>query len=162
MQSVNGMTAMALRQARDSLGIERIEVLKGPASVLYGQLQPGAVVNIVTKQPESTWGFEGALKYGRFDDLRATMDLTGPLAASGAVRFRLTAAFDDSESFVDFWTRGHQFIAPPVAVLGERTTLTLEAFHTRNRIEGFFNGLPAEDTVLPNANGPLRESLTVV
>jgi iron complex outermembrane receptor protein len=161
-QTVNGMTANALRQARDSIGIERIEVLKGPASVLYGQLQPGAVVNIVTKQPESTWGFEGALKYGRFDDLRATMDLTGPLAASGAVRFRLTAAFDDSESFVDFWNREHQFIAPTVAVLGERTTLTLEAFHTRNRIEGFFNGLPAEGTVLPNANGPLRESLTLV
>lgn len=161
-QTVNGMTANPLRQARDSISIERIEVLKGPASVLYGQLQPGAVVNIVTKQPERIWGFEGALKYGRFDDQRATFDLTGPLAAGGAVRFRLTGAFDDSGSFVDFWNREHQFIAPTVAVdLGERTTLTLEAFHTRNRIEGFFNGLPAEGTVLPNANGPLHRSLTL-
>jgi iron complex outermembrane receptor protein len=54
-QTVNGISANALRQARDSIGIERIEVLKGPASVLYGQLQPGAVVNIVTKQPERDW-----------------------------------------------------------------------------------------------------------
>lgn len=162
-QTVNGMTANALRQARDAIAIERIEVLKGPASVLYGQLQPGAVVNIVTKQPERIWGFEGTLKYGRFDDRRATFDLTGPLAAGGAVRFRLMGAFDDSGSFVDFWNRQHQFIAPTVAIdLGERTTLTLEAFHTRNRIEGFFNGLPAEGTVLPNANGPLRRSLTLV
>jgi len=162
-QTVNGMTANALRQARDSIGIERIEVLKGPASVLYGQLQPGAVINIVTKQPERTWGFEGALKYGRFDDWRTTLDLTGPLSADGAVRFRLTGAFDDSKSFVDFWNREHQFIAPTLAVdLGERTTLTFEAFHTRNRVEGFFNGLPAEGTVLPNANGPLRRSLTLV
>lgn len=162
-QTVNGMTANALRQARDAVGIERIEVLKGPASVLYGQLQPGAVVNVVTKQPESTWGFEGTLKGASFDDRRATVDWTGPLSADGAVRFRLTGAFDDSDAFVDFWNRKHYYIAPTVAMdLGERTTLTLEAFHTRNRLEGFFNGLPAEGTVLPNENGPLRRSLTLV
>ncbi|MDR6675418.1 TonB-dependent siderophore receptor [Xanthomonas sp. 1678] len=162
-QTVNGMTANALRQARDAVAIERIEVLKGPASVLYGQLQPGAVVNIVTKQPESVWGFEGAVKYARFDDWRATVDLTGPLSADGAVRFRVTGAFDDSKSFVDFWNRQHQFIAPSLAIdLGERTTVTLEAFHTRNRIEGFFNGVPAEGTVLANPNGPLPRSLSLV
>ncbi|WP_237656312.1 TonB-dependent siderophore receptor [Xanthomonas translucens] len=162
-QTVNGMTANPLRQARDAVAIERIEVLKGPASVLYGQLQPGAVVNIVTKQPESVWGFEGAVKYARFDDWRGTLDLTGPLAADGAVRFRLAGAVDDSKSFVDFWSREHQFIAPSIAIdLGERTTLTLETFYTRNRIEGFFNGRPAEGTVLANANGPLPRALSLV
>lgn len=162
-QTVNGMTANALRQARDAVGIERIEVLKGPASVLYGQLQPGAVVNIVTKQPESIWGAEATVKYGRFDDWRGTLDLTGPLSADGAVRFRLTGAADDSKSFVDFWNRQHQFIAPTLAIdLSERTTLTLEAFHTRNRIEGFFNGVPAEGTVLANPNGRLPRSLSLV
>ncbi|WLA04596.1 TonB-dependent siderophore receptor [Xanthomonas translucens pv. undulosa] len=162
-QTVNGMTANPLRQARDAVAIERIEVLKGPASVLYGQLQPGALVNIVTKQPESVWGFEGAVKYARFDDWRGTLDLTGPLAADGAVRFRLAGAVDDSTSFVDFWSREHQFIAPSIAIdLGERTTLTLETFYTRNRIEGFFNGLPAEGTVLANANGPLPRALSLV
>jgi len=162
-QTVNGMTANALRQARDAVGIERIEVLKGPASVLYGQLQPGAAVNIVTKQPQSMWGFEGSLKYGRYDDIRATVDATGPLTANGSIRFRLTGAVDDSDSFVDFWNRQHRFIAPTVAMdLGDRTTLTLEAFYTRNRLEGFFNGLPAEGTVLPNQNGSLARSLTLV
>ncbi|WP_369941046.1 TonB-dependent siderophore receptor [Xanthomonas medicagonis] len=162
-QTVNGMTANALRQARDAVAIERIEVLKGPASVLYGQLQPGAVVNIVTKQPERVWGFEGTLKYARFDDWRGTVDLTGPLSADGAVRFRLTGAVDDSKSFVDFWNRRHQFIAPSLAIdLGERTTLTLEAFHTRNRLQGFYNGVPAEGTVLANPNGRLPRSLSLV
>lgn len=162
-QTVNGMTANALRQARDAVAIERIEVLKGPASVLYGQLQPGAVVNIVTKQPERSWGVEGTLKYARFDDWRGTVDLTGPLSADGAARFRLTGAVDDSKSFVDFWNRRHQFVAPSLAFdLGERTTLTLEAFYTRNRLEGFFNGVPAEGTVLPNPNGRLPRSLSLV
>ena len=95
-------SANALRQARDSIGIERIEVLKGPASVLYGQLQPGAVVNIVTKQPQREWAGSASLSYGRYDDWRGTIDLTGPLTAGGDIRFRLTGACDDADSFVDF------------------------------------------------------------
>jgi iron complex outermembrane recepter protein len=159
-QTVNGINANALRQARDTVGVERIEVLKGPASVLYGQLQPGAVVNIVTKQPQRDWAGSASLNYGRYQDWRGTIDLTGPLAAGGAIRFRLTGAYDDSDSFVDFWHRKHFFIAPTVAFdLGEATTVTIESFYTRNKLEGFVNGLPAEGTVLPNPNGQPSRSL---
>lgn len=159
-QTVNGISANALRQARDSISIERIEVLKGPASVLYGQLQPGAVVNIVTKQPERDWAGAVSLSYGRYDDWRGTVDLTGPLTVSGDIRFRLTGAYDDADSFVDFWHRQHLFVAPTVAFdLGDATTVTIESFYTRNKLEGFVNGLPAEGTVLANPNGPLPRSL---
>lgn len=161
-QTVNGITANPLRQARDTIAIERIEVLKGPASVLYGQLQPGAVVNIVTKQPGRTWKGEASLSYGRYDDWRGTIDITGPLAADGDIRFRLTGAYDDSNSFIDFWHRKHAFIAPTIAFdIGEATTATIEAFYTRNTLRGFFNGLPAEGTVLPNPFGPLPRSLSL-
>jgi iron complex outermembrane receptor protein len=51
-QTVDGIGVNRVSAARDSVNIERIEVLKGPASVLYGQLQPGAVINLVTKQPQ--------------------------------------------------------------------------------------------------------------
>ncbi|KGB54994.1 TonB-dependent outer membrane siderophore receptor [Sphingopyxis sp. LC81] len=159
-QTVNGINTNALRQARDSIAIERIEVLKGPASVLYGQLQPGAVVNIVTKQPERDWAGAASLGYGRFDDWRGTIDLTGPITAGGKVRFRLTGAYDDADSFVDFWRRKHLFIAPTIAFdIGEATTVTIESLYTRNKLSGFVNGLPAEGTVLPNPNGPLPRSL---
>lgn len=159
-QTVNGISANALRQARDTIGIDRIEVLKGPASVLYGQLQPGAVVNIVTKQPQRTWAGEANLTYGRYDDWRGTVDLTGPLTANGDARFRLTGAYDNADSFVDFWHRDHLFLAPSIAFdVGDATTVTIEAFYTRNKLKGFVNGLPAEGTVLPNPNGPLPRSL---
>jgi iron complex outermembrane recepter protein len=159
-QTVNGISANTLRQARDSIVIERVEVLKGPASVLYGQLQPGAVVNIVTKQPQRTWKGSASLGYGRFDDWRGTVDLTGPLDADGAVRFRLTGAYDDADSFVDFWHRKHLFVAPVIAFdVGDATTVTIESLYTRNKLKGFFNGLPAEGTVLANPNGPLPRSL---
>lgn len=159
-QTVNGINANALRQARDSIAVERIEVLKGPASVLYGQLQPGAVVNIVTKQPQREWAGTVSLSYGRYDDWRGTIDLTGPLAAGGDVRFRLTGAYDNAGSFVDFWHREHLFVAPTIAFdLGEATTVTIESFYSRNELDGFVNGLPAEGTVLANPNGRLPRSL---
>lgn len=159
-QTVNGINANALRQARDTIAIERVEVLKGPASVLYGQLQPGAVVNVVTKQPQRDWAGAASLSYGRYQDWRGTIDLTGPLAADGDVRFRLTGAYDDADSFVDFWHRKHLFIAPTVAFdLGDATTVTIESLYTRNKLKGFVNGLPAEGTVLANPNGSLPRSL---
>ena len=161
-QTVNGINSSALRQARDTVGIARVEVLKGPASVLYGQLQPGAVVNIVTKQPERFWAGEASLSYGRYRDLRGTVDFTGPIVEGGQARFRFTGAYDNADSFVDFWRRKHLFVAPSIAFdLGDATTVTVESFYTRNRLEGFVNGLPAEGTVLPNPNGRLPHSLGI-
>lgn len=159
-QTVNGMTANALRQARDTVTIQRIEVLKGPASVLYGQLQPGAVVNVVTKQPQRGFAAEVIMGLARFDDWRGTLDLTGPLAMDGGLRFRLTGAYDDSDSVIDFWHRKHFIVAPTLALdVGERTTITVEALYMRNKLEGFLNGLPAEGTVVPHPNGRLDRDL---
>lgn len=159
-QTVNGIAPSRLNQPRDTVSIDRVEVLKGPASVLYGQLQPGAVINIVTKQPKRTWQGEASVSYGRFDDWRGSIDLTGPITQDGDVRFRLTAAYDDADSFVDFWHRSHVFVAPVVAFdVGDATTVTIESLYTRNRMKGFFNGLPAEGTVLANPNGRLSRSL---
>lgn len=159
-QTVNGMTANALRQPRDTVSVERIEVLKGPASVLYGQLQPGAVVNIVTKQPQRKFAGELNFAYGRFDDWRVTADVTGPLTSDGSVRFRLTGAYDNSDSVIDYWHREHVVVAPTLAIdLGEATTLTVEGLFAHNELRGFLNGLPAEGTVLENPNGPLPHSL---
>jgi len=111
-QTINGIAVSTMRQARDSIGIERVEVLKGPASVLYGQLQPGAVVNIVTKQPQREWKGSAGFSYDRYDEFRGTVDLTGPLSAGGDLRFRVTGAYDDADSFIEYWHRRHLFVAP--------------------------------------------------
>lgn len=161
-QTINGIDVSTMRQARDSIGIERIEVLKGPASVLYGQLQPGAVVNVVTKQPLREWKGNAGVSYGRFDDFRGTVDISGPITRDGDVRFRVTGAYDDADSFIDYWHRKHLFVAPVLAFdVGDATTVTLEGMYSRNKLNGFFNGLPAEGTVLPNPNGSFDRSLTL-
>lgn len=161
-QTVNGLTTSALRQARDSVAVERIEVLKGPASVLYGQLQPGAVVNVVTKQPKREFGAELTGKYARFQDIRGTFDITGPLTDGGGLRARFTAAYDDADGYVDHFHRSHIWVGPSVSAdFGESTTLTVEAFYTKVKFRGFLNGLPASGTVLPNPNGPLPRRFNV-
>ncbi|HYE45646.1 MAG TPA: TonB-dependent siderophore receptor [Caulobacter sp.] len=153
-QTVNGVGVSFLNQPRDAVNVQRIEVLKGPASVLYGQAQPGAIVNVVTKQPEGDFSAEAGFEFGSYNLLRATGDVTGPL--SERVRGRLTAAVEQRESFIEIWDREHQFVSPVVAFeLAPRTTLTLEGFYSRTHWGAFFNGMPAEGTVLQNPNGPL-------
>jgi iron complex outermembrane receptor protein len=156
-QTVNGLGFNRVAHARDIANVERIEVLKGPASVLFGQMEPGAVINVVTKQPLETFFSEVGLEYGEFNDQRYTVDVTGPI--SERVRARLNVAYRDAESFVDFWDLEHLYIAPNVTVdLSDATTLTLEGAYSTNAWGSFHNGIPAEGLILPNPNGKYPRS----
>lgn len=153
-QTVNGIGTVFLNQPRDAVNVDLVEVLKGPASVLYGQAQPGAIINVVTKQPERTFGAQLGLQVGSYDHARGTFDVTGSLG--DRVRGRITGAAERGDSFIDDWSRDHQFVSPVLAFdLSDRTTLTLETYYTRTHWSAFFNGIPAEGTVLANPNGPL-------
>ena len=63
------------------INVERVEVLKGPASVLYGQFEPGGIVNYVTKQPLSTPSYTGELTVGNYDFYRPSLDISQPLTS---------------------------------------------------------------------------------
>jgi iron complex outermembrane recepter protein len=81
--------------------IERIEVLKGPASVTYGFLEPGGVVNYVTKRPTFDPYYSVELKTGSFGLVRPSLDMSGPLNKSESVRYRLNTAYERAGSFRD-------------------------------------------------------------
>lgn len=153
-QTVNGVGTVFLNQPRDAVNVDHVEVLKGPASVLYGQAQPGAIINVVTKQPERAFSAQVGLQYGSYDSMRGTFDVTGPLGER--LRGRITGSADRSDSFIDDWSRDHQFVSPVLAFdFSDRTSLTLETYYSRTHWSAFFNGIPAEGTVLANPNGPL-------
>ncbi|MBL8267993.1 TonB-dependent siderophore receptor [Steroidobacter sp.] len=156
-QTVNGLGFNRIAHARDIANVERIEVLKGPASVLFGQMQPGAVINVVTKQPLDHFYSELGLEYGKYNDQRYTLDITGPI--SDRVRARLNVAYREADAFVDFWDLEHLYIAPNVTVdLTSATTLTVEGTYSTNAWGSFQNGTPAEGLFLPNPNGKYRRS----
>ncbi|MEH1845501.1 MAG: TonB-dependent receptor plug domain-containing protein [Nostoc sp.] len=96
----------------DPVTVDRIEVLKGPASVLFGQGQLGGIVNVVTKQPlrEPYYFLEGSA--GSFNSYRGAIDLSGPVNANKTVLYRLGVAARTSESFLDFYDQQRYNVAP--------------------------------------------------
>jgi iron complex outermembrane receptor protein len=107
--------------------VERVEVLKGPASVLYGRLDPSGVVNMVTKRPLAEHYFSLTFLGGGFNFERPQIDLSGPLNRSKSLLYRFNAAYDHSDTFRDFNERERVFIAPVVTwVAGAGTTITID------------------------------------
>lgn len=126
----NGVRRANFVAIDDLANIEQIEVLKGPASALYGRFEPGGVVNMVTKKPLAEQRTRIDFSAGRYDFYRTTLDSTGPL--SDTLGYRLTAAWQDNGSFRDFVDNESQFISPVLRwQLAEQTALTFEFEYAR-------------------------------
>jgi iron complex outermembrane receptor protein len=82
--------------------VERVDVLKGPSGSLFGQEGLGGTINLVTKMPRKTFAAEVRGAYGEYDYGVGQVDVTGPLAAGGALSGRFTAEIERSGTFVDF------------------------------------------------------------
>lgn len=85
----------------DPFTLERIEVLKGPSSMLYGQSPVGGLLNLVSKRPQAEQRNELQLQYGSFDRKQIAFDSTGPLDENGTLLYRVVAIQRDSDSQVD-------------------------------------------------------------
>ncbi|MEH2180970.1 TonB-dependent siderophore receptor [Nostoc sp.] len=143
-------------QSADLANIERVEVLKGPASVLFGLGSPGATINLITKKPLQDPFYQVDATVGNYSTYRGAIDLSGPLNDSKTVLYRLNAFYQYGGSFVDFQNSKSYSIAPVVSLMiGKRTKLTLDAEYRHSRVDGFNLGLPAQGTVLPNQNGKI-------
>lgn len=99
---------------RDLANVERIDVVKGPASTLYGRMEPGGLINVVTKQPLARPYSAFDQSVGAFGFERTQLDLGGPLSADTSVQYRLNAAQESSGSFRELQASHRLFIAPVV------------------------------------------------
>ena len=95
-------------------GAERIEVLKGPSSVLYGQTNPGGLINVVTKRPTEEPIREVEMLFGNRDQLQPAFDIGDKVTEDGKVRYRITGLGLSADTDVDFADRNEFFIAPGV------------------------------------------------
>ena len=138
---VNGFNgARGYGGPRDTSSVERIDVLKGPTSALFGRGEPGGTVNIVTKKPE--FRRHGALMVqgGSFNSYRVEGDFTTPLSDNFAVR--INGAYDDADSYRDTVQTKKIFITPSLLLkLGERTSVSYEMEFASQRID-FDRGVP--------------------
>lgn len=134
-------------------GMERVEVVKGPASALYGQGPLGGMVNLVSKRPRPENFAEVQFTGGEFNFYEPAADVGMVLNDDRTVYARITALYRDQDSFVDYANKQRVFVAPAVTwEIGEATKITfLSQFWQDWNL--FAMPLPARGTVLPNLNG---------
>lgn len=99
----------------DPANIEQIEVIKGPASMLYGRSQPGGLINYVTKKGLDTPTYSVQQQFGSYDQYRTTADATGPIDKDGKLRYRINFSYQDIGSFKQFINNERYFIAPTLS-----------------------------------------------
>jgi len=160
----------------DASTIERIEVLKGPSSGLFGRSDPGGIVNLVTKRPLRETFTRISASAGSWDRYRSTLDLNTPLNARGSLLGRLNLAAEDNRSFRDYNESQRYVVAPTVSwQITDKTLFVFEGQYIRNdnmfdrgtpAIEGKFGQISIkrfygdpEDKGLQNRNHSLQAML---
>ena len=118
----------------EAANLERIEVLRGPASVLFGQADPGGVINLVTKQPLSEPYYNVQLQGGNRGFISPSIDLSGPLTEDGRLLYRLNALVRREDGFRDFDNDYERFfIAPTLTwLISDNTDLTVNLEYTED------------------------------
>lgn len=118
-----------------SVGVQRIEVVKGPAAVLYGITKPGGIVNYITKTPEhdKTAG-RATFTYGSYQSTRSTIDLNYGKLLNGRLAFRLNASYNDLATWFRFSKSSEKVIMPSVSYKPFPTTDILLQYDFSERI----------------------------
>lgn len=133
--------------------IERIEVLKGPSAVLFGQSAVGGIISIVTKQPTDEPLASIALTGGMYNQKMLTLDVGGPLSETLGVR--LTGEIERSGTFVDHQDIDRENVGLALAwTPGESVSAHLAVEYQR-RVSANNPGLPVLGTILDNGIGPV-------
>lgn len=143
----------------DPNDLERIEILHGPASVLFGQAYPAGLVNLSSKQPRARSVRSVEFMPGNYDRLQGTWDFTGAIDRREHFLYRLTGMARDTHSQVDFDEQERYMVAPSFTWKpDEKTSLTALFNYQYDPHVGFYNLLPAAGTVLANPNGLIPTS----
>lgn len=135
----------------DPFTLERVELVRGPASVLYGQGSLNGVLNLVSKRPQFESRRELQLQLGSHERKQLALDLTGPLSEQWA--YRLVAIKRDSGTQVDHVKDDRLLLAPSLTWQpSAATSLTLQALYQRDKSGSLIGFFPWQGTRLPNGS----------
>ena len=139
----------------DTTDVDRVEVLKGPSSVLYGRAASGGVVNLITKEPLPASHGVFSLQADRYGSVRPTFDVTGPLGSSDKLFYRLNAEFADYSNFRDAFHDRRYFLAPAITWKPQQATTVrflIEYLHSRNTTDYGIPSLGDRPAPVPISN----------
>lgn len=115
---INGLRVLDLFGPHQLLAnVERVEVVKGPASAMFGNASPGGIMNRVTKKPLTENRKAINFTLGSFNTLRTTADFTGPINEKETFLYRLNLGYENSDSFRDLQEFKNYMIAPSISFL---------------------------------------------
>jgi len=140
----------------DPYMLERIEILRGPASMLYGQGTTAGIINQVSKRPRAETEREVGVQFGSFGRKQVQADFTGPLSEDGKWLYRLVALGRKSDTQVDYVPDDRLLFAPSITWSNHESTTVTGQFRFQHDWSGstlqFF---PWSGNVLPNPNGQI-------
>ncbi len=146
----------------DPYALERVEVLRGPSSVLYGQNVPGGLISLITKRPTAAPLHEVELQPGGPLGIQGAFDLSGPVTDDGTLLYRLTGLARDSRTQVDQVNTRHYFLAPSITYSPSAdTTFTLLTNFQRSADGVLVQNLPATGTLYPAPFGKIPTNLFI-
>lgn len=158
----NGLRDTTQQFASSIDNVEQIEVLRGPASVLFGQGSLGGTVNLVTEEPLEAPAYSLEYAGGQFNLYRPAIDFSSPFSPVSPLGYRFNATYENSGSFRDFEDSSYLFLAPTVTLIDtDNTNLIADLEYLRFQSSGTAPELPASGTVVDNPNGELDRTVNL-
>lgn len=138
-RDINGLRGYNTTYTNSMLvNIERVEIIKGPTSTLYGNGDPGGTINLVTKKPLKQKESEITIYGGSWNHFRISADNTGPLNKKKTLLYRINAGYDRTQSFRDiFYSKSYQ-VAPSLSFIPNKKlsfNLDLSLSHTNTILD---------------------------
>lgn len=149
----DGMRFNSLAGKLDPYELESVEVLRGPSSVLYGEVPPGGLINQVTKRPAPERRTEVGMQLGQYTRREGFFDTTGSIDKNQVWQYRLLGVLRNSDTQTNYTPDNRRLIAPSVTYHpSDRTTFTVlgDYQHDGTRWSQF---LPSQGTLTSNPNG---------
>jgi iron complex outermembrane receptor protein len=122
-QIINGMRTRQYYFLQPvTTNIERVEVIKGPASATFASVDPGGSINLVTKKPLAVDRKEISLSAGSFSTVRGTLDFTGPLNKEKTLLYRLNGGYQEAKSYRDLVRNNSLLVSPSFSYIPDSNT----------------------------------------
>lgn len=156
---ISGSTLSHTMPPVDMAGVEQLEVLKGPASTMYGAMEVGGIVNIIPRLPDFSTNNTVSAEFGSYNFYRGEFDTTTPIGTNQDLAYRMIGAYQESDSFRDFLHKKEGFAAPSITWKpNEDTTATFWAWyqHLNRPVDSgvpIINGMATTSTSA-NLSGP--------
>ncbi|MEJ7682593.1 MAG: TonB-dependent receptor [Segetibacter sp.] len=131
--------------------LESVEVLKGSSAILYGQVSPGGIINMITRQPKFNFGGEVSFRAGSYNLYKPAFDVYGPISKS--IAFRINGTFESAKSYRDMVSSKRYYVNPSFLFkLGKKTELLVEGDYLKHNFTPDFGIGSLDGTKIPDVS----------